>query len=211
MEEVWKDISLASLQDQPTTNHHHHHHPTHPSMIPQNFFLAKPFNINPTTSYTEPSSASTEPSGGSILTLNLASESQLHNHSIVGSGNPTFDSSLDPPFDFLGNCPKRSQLENVCDSNLNDRNHKRMIKNRESAARSRARKQESLSLSLSAYTNELELEVAHLVEENARIRKEVNKDNKSVVVQRLGYLAFTQETRVRFPATEPFLFKQFFL
>jgi hypothetical protein len=28
----------------------------------------------------------------------------------------------------------------------------------------------------------------------------------SVVVQRLGYLAFTQETRVRFPATEPFCF-----
>jgi hypothetical protein len=25
---------------------------------------------------------------------------------------------------------------------------------------------------------------------------------QSVVVQRLGYLAFTQETRVRFPATE---------
>ena len=30
--------------------------------------------------------------------------------------------------------------------------------------------------------------------------------NKSVVVQRLGYLAFTQETRVRFPATEQLYF-----
>ncbi|KAG6647188.1 hypothetical protein CIPAW_07G061800 [Carya illinoinensis] len=39
-----------------------------------------------------------------------------------------------------------------------------MIKNRESAARSRARKQ--------AYTNELELEVAHLMEENARLKKQ---------------------------------------
>jgi Tfp pilus assembly protein PilN len=37
-----------------------------------------------------------------------------------------------------------------------------MIKNRESAARSRARKQ--------AYTNELELEIAHLQTENARLK-----------------------------------------
>ena len=32
----------------------------------------------------------------------------------------------------------------------------------------------------------------------------------SVVVQRLGYLAFTQETRVRFPATEEWFFPFFF-
>ncbi|KAH1158116.1 hypothetical protein AAZX31_11G078100 [Glycine max] len=45
-----------------------------------------------------------------------------------------------------------------------DRRNKRMIKNRESAARSRARKQ--------AYTNELELEVEHLKEENARLKRQ---------------------------------------
>lgn len=39
-----------------------------------------------------------------------------------------------------------------------------MIKNRESAARSRARKQ--------AYTQELEIEIANLLEENARLRKQ---------------------------------------
>lgn len=50
------------------------------------------------------------------------------------------------------------------DNNSGDRRHKRMIKNRESAARSRARKQ--------AYTNELELEVAHLMEENARLKRQ---------------------------------------
>ena len=33
----------------------------------------------------------------------------------------------------------------------------------------------------------------------------------SVVVQRLGYLAFTQETRVRFPATEEWFFPFFFI
>jgi len=44
-----------------------------------------------------------------------------------------------------------------------ERRQKRMIKNRESAARSRARKQ--------AYTNELENKVARLEEENQRLRK----------------------------------------
>ncbi|XP_047313392.1 bZIP transcription factor 27-like [Impatiens glandulifera] len=43
-----------------------------------------------------------------------------------------------------------------------DRRHKRMIKNRESAARSRARKQ--------AYTNELEQEIANLTKENAMLK-----------------------------------------
>ncbi|KAK3155771.1 hypothetical protein QOZ80_2AG0098460 [Eleusine coracana subsp. coracana] len=44
-----------------------------------------------------------------------------------------------------------------------DRRHRRMIKNRESAARSRARKQ--------SYTNELELELAQLRRENAMLLK----------------------------------------
>ncbi|CAN1780454.1 ABSCISIC ACID-INSENSITIVE 5-like protein 2 [Linum perenne] len=44
-----------------------------------------------------------------------------------------------------------------------ERRQKRMIKNRESAARSRARKQ--------AYTNELENKVSRLEEENERLRK----------------------------------------
>ncbi|XP_021866177.1 protein FD isoform X2 [Spinacia oleracea] len=44
-----------------------------------------------------------------------------------------------------------------------NRRHKRMMKNRESAARSRARRQ--------AYTSELEREHAKLKEENAKLRK----------------------------------------
>ncbi|MQL70705.1 hypothetical protein Taro_002983 [Colocasia esculenta] len=51
-----------------------------------------------------------------------------------------------------------------------DRRNKRMIKNRESAARSRARKQ--------AYTNELELEVNHLTEENERLRRQHEEVNQ---------------------------------
>ncbi|XP_010516285.1 PREDICTED: ABSCISIC ACID-INSENSITIVE 5-like protein 2 isoform X2 [Camelina sativa] len=45
-----------------------------------------------------------------------------------------------------------------------ERRQKRMIKNRESAARSRARKQ--------AYTHELEIKVSRLEEENERLRKQ---------------------------------------
>ncbi|CAN1127373.1 Protein FD [Linum perenne] len=49
--------------------------------------------------------------------------------------------------------------------------HKRRIKNRESADRSRARKQE-LPLSIfSAYTQELELKVDRLKKENAKLRR----------------------------------------
>ncbi|XP_047315349.1 ABSCISIC ACID-INSENSITIVE 5-like protein 2 [Impatiens glandulifera] len=50
-----------------------------------------------------------------------------------------------------------------------ERRHKRMIKNRESAARSRARKQ--------AYTNELENKVSQLEKENERLRRQKELDN----------------------------------
>ncbi|KAF7801399.1 ABSCISIC ACID-INSENSITIVE 5-like protein 2 [Senna tora] len=54
-----------------------------------------------------------------------------------------------------------------------ERRQKRMIKNRESAARSRARKQ--------AYTNELELKVKHLEEENERLRKQSMQEKERVL------------------------------
>ncbi|XP_057453468.1 ABSCISIC ACID-INSENSITIVE 5-like protein 2 [Lotus japonicus] len=57
---------------------------------------------------------------------------------------------------------KRSAPEDMVEKTV-ERRQKRMIKNRESAARSRARKQ--------AYTNELENKVSRLEEENERLRK----------------------------------------
>lgn len=57
---------------------------------------------------------------------------------------------------------KRVAQEDVIEKSV-ERRQKRMIKNRESAARSRARKQ--------AYTNELELKVSHLEAEIEKLRK----------------------------------------
>ncbi|XVF82597.1 hypothetical protein PTKIN_Ptkin16aG0062200 [Pterospermum kingtungense] len=57
---------------------------------------------------------------------------------------------------------KRGAPEDMVEKTV-ERRQKRMIKNRESAARSRARKQ--------AYTNELENKVSRLEEENERLRK----------------------------------------
>ncbi|KAG1365548.1 ABSCISIC ACID-INSENSITIVE 5-like protein 2 [Cocos nucifera] len=58
---------------------------------------------------------------------------------------------------------KRAASGDMTDK-LVERRQKRMIKNRESAARSRARKQ--------AYTNELEYKVSRLEEENERLKKQ---------------------------------------
>ncbi|XXG52537.1 hypothetical protein AAC387_Pa03g0842 [Persea americana] len=58
---------------------------------------------------------------------------------------------------------KRVASGDVADKSI-ERRQKRMIKNRESAARSRARKQ--------AYTNELEYKVSCLEEENERLKKQ---------------------------------------
>ncbi|XP_020253620.1 ABSCISIC ACID-INSENSITIVE 5-like protein 2 [Asparagus officinalis] len=62
---------------------------------------------------------------------------------------------------------KRGASSDVPDK-LVERRQKRMIKNRESAARSRARKQ--------AYTNELENKVSRLEEENERLKKQKELD-----------------------------------
>eukprot|EP01018_Ginkgo_biloba_P025225 Gb_05158 [translate_table: standard] len=69
-------------------------------------------------------------------------------------------------------CRKRAH-ESIMEKTV-ERRHKRMIKNRESAARSRARKQ--------AYTNELECEVKRLKAENAWLKN-----------YQLSYTSFTGE------------------
>ncbi|KAG0487996.1 hypothetical protein HPP92_006807 [Vanilla planifolia] len=70
-----------------------------------------------------------------------------------------------------------------------ERRQRRMIKNRESAARSRARKQ--------AYTVELEAELNHLKEENARLREEERKERQLRKQMLLEAMAEQARTNVR--------------
>ncbi|CAK7346141.1 unnamed protein product [Dovyalis caffra] len=172
---IWDDINLASLQDHPNTSFskNNDHHAFHGMMFQD--FLARPSDKDTQTRVAskEPSSGGgntfLENSLGSpqatMLSLNSGSDlfqyqesstsnvpvrpnPQMHSH--AGGGTISFDSYLDSPFDALASsffpfssCKKRP-LENGGGTG-SDRRHKRMIKNRESAARSRARKQESPS------------------------------------------------------------------
>ncbi|GLT34985.1 hypothetical protein SLA2020_094700 [Shorea laevis] len=171
MEEVWKDITLTSL-DQPTTSVAATvNNPGLSNMILQDFLGSRPFSKDPTrrggsgdTSLVPPSPPAT------VLSLNSASDihcididDPVRQNPPVNGGASFFD-PLGSPTVFPPFCKKRTQEFNDA---VHDRRHKRMMKNRESAARSRARKQ--------AYTNELELEIAHLQEENARLRSQLEK------------------------------------
>ncbi|XP_013656483.2 protein FD-like [Brassica napus] len=190
MEEVWKDINLASIHH---LNHHsqhpqHNHEPRfrshnqNPNSIFQDF-LNRPLNQEPTiptslsgdtTTVTALFSSSPLAPPATVLSLNSSAcfefldnqdplvtpNSNLHSHNHL-----TNVCALDTPFEALVTSTsfgkKRGQESNEGSGN---RRHKRMIKNRESAARSRARKQ--------AYTNELELKLAHLKAENARLKRQ---------------------------------------
>ncbi|XP_020540142.1 protein FD [Jatropha curcas] len=188
MEEVWKDINLASLHD-------NHSSDPNPNFILQDFF-ARPFNKDPPkrlVSTTTKNAAVTAAAPATVLSLNsipvgfdfLENSDPLiirpvssrlpHHHrlqfsTIVSSfnNNNNNNSDLFGCFDSSSGLPcfgkKRVQES---DSSSCDRRHKRMIKNRESAARSRARKQ--------AYTQQLENTVKELEQENARLRSQLEE------------------------------------
>ncbi|KAF9682163.1 hypothetical protein SADUNF_Sadunf05G0080100 [Salix dunnii] len=169
MEEVWKDISLASLHDHTSTDQElsmtsrlhniSHHHNNSPNFILQDF-LARPFSKDPPTRMVSIIRDSTPfgspvPPPATVLSLNsrpgfdfLENSNHPQRPNSQLQSNPISNiSSFTNPFEGLDSspglpsfCKKRSQES---DGSSGDRRHKRMIKNRESAARSRARKQES--------------------------------------------------------------------
>lgn len=90
------------------------------------------------------------------------------------NGDTPFGSSV--PYVFNGGLRGRKSSNTV--EKVIERRQKRMIKNRESAARSRARKQ--------AYTTELEEEVAKLKEENEELRlkqEEIKEMHKNQILE----------------------------
>ncbi|KAF5955619.1 hypothetical protein HYC85_008475 [Camellia sinensis] len=80
-----------------------------------------------------------------------------------GLGKSNGDTSSVSPVPYVFNGGLRGRKSSHAVEKVVERRQRRMIKNRESAARSRARKQ--------AYTMELEAEVAKLKEENQELRK----------------------------------------
>nr|XP_043618153.1 bZIP transcription factor 27-like [Erigeron canadensis] len=184
MEEVWKDINLPAT----TTNHRGDTTNGYRGFILQDF-LAKPFsssttNHHDTHSHTPTSASSLSygspspsppppppppPHSQPPMLLNLNSGPDQLNflgEDLTRNVVCPFDqvlASSNSSSGLLANSGMRSTLP-VTDRTGGDRRHKRMIKNRESAARSRARKQ--------AYTNELENEVERLKEENAILKRQ---------------------------------------
>ncbi|KAL6226990.1 hypothetical protein ACLB2K_000949 [Fragaria x ananassa] len=196
MEEVWKDINLASLSNadnspnfrnmtlqdflarpfanvvSPTPDHHHHNNNNHitlnsPPPPPatvlslnhsdsdqfqlfciENLNTTRPFvNLN----HPNTSTVSEKSFNGAYPFEGLGSQSSPSPGLVMPSGFGYGNERLPEPDD-------RSNFGG------GDRRHRRMIKNRESAARSRARKQ--------AYTNDLEIRIQLLMEENERLRRE---------------------------------------
>ncbi|THU66624.1 hypothetical protein C4D60_Mb05t16110 [Musa balbisiana] len=204
MEEVWNDISLTTLHHDRLLkpldhqSYHHHHPASSPSfkgMILQDF-LAGPLNrprtisphaveelplLPPPLSPTLPQTALSLNSGMEFEYLRPHADS--HSNSSSNGQNACFipfaiSGAIDGPpsptalFSFYS---KNRLPENSAVGA--DRYCRRMIKNRESAARSRARKQ--------AYTNELELEVSRLKEENAKLKKQYEELRSAMAAQQL--------------------------
>ncbi|KAK9047141.1 hypothetical protein V6N11_052996 [Hibiscus sabdariffa] len=189
MEEVWKDIIPSSVNDIISTTASN---PTFPSTIFQDF-LSRPFNNEPPTRPSNQDTSSfsflSHPSA-TILSLNSGSGFQfttsVSSNSAVNSRTtavptPSLGASNNSTFHGFGNqqsllFAERRAQENIENDDI--RQHK-LMKYRESAARSRARKQASGDIIIirvpQAYRMELELEVARLRGENSKLRKHNEK------------------------------------
>ncbi|CAN1127372.1 Protein FD [Linum perenne] len=146
MEEVWQDISLCPLQD--------NSRPLRPAdaAVPQRHEIG---NFHDFFNAADRSLPEPIPQKGISFPV------------FPHLGSPVFQGSSTPLGGGGGTGDKKSLS--------GEQWHKRRIKNRESADRSRARKQELplsiFSFSFLAYTQELELKVDRLKKENAKLRR----------------------------------------
>ncbi|XP_049385367.1 protein FD-like [Solanum stenotomum] len=158
MEEVWKDINLSCSRDPQNTTA-----ATTGGIILQDL-LARPFANNPSTATAAAYGSPVPPLPPPPVTmLTLNSGPEFHFFSTLNPIRQTQQKNISNE-GLASPAPGRKRHPELDNNNSGDQKSKRMIKNRESAARSRARKQ--------AYTNELEMEVANLMEENARLKRQ---------------------------------------
>lgn len=164
MEDLWKDIQLSSLHDNPTTNS--------TTTTFQDFLSPRRKPPPPPPSATagprdEEEEDQRAASVGSAPCFRASNSvnSQLKPLPVASSGSFSACSSNCVLLSCIPRKNKRVSEEDQPrnDDSGSDRRYKRMMKNRESAARSRARRQ--------AYTTELEREVAQLMAENAKLRE----------------------------------------
>ncbi|XP_042381814.1 bZIP transcription factor 27-like isoform X2 [Zingiber officinale] len=134
MEEVWKDMSSSIA--------------LHQDIPPTPSFCSFQHNVNSTTTTL-----------GGVLSQDLLAGVSMDPF-------PLASLVADDPFSALSGAGFESSRKQLPDPRVDsrERRKKRMIKNRESAARSRARKQ--------AYTNELENEVDRLLNENHMLKRQ---------------------------------------
>ncbi|XP_076959316.1 bZIP transcription factor 27-like [Bidens hawaiensis] len=157
MEEVWKDINLSTTNHHPATGVNGYR-----GFILQDF-LGKPLITSNDTPTSVNVSSPPSPPPPMLLTLNSGPGDHITRN--VGSTSVPFDQVLGSAnSSYAGLGIGGMRVFPAVDRTGGDRRHKRMIKNRESAARSRARKQ--------AYTNELENEVERLKVENAKLKRQ---------------------------------------
>ncbi|KAK7310851.1 hypothetical protein RJT34_08612 [Clitoria ternatea] len=108
------------------------------------------------------------------------------------------DTSSVSPVPYVFNGGLRGRKSGGAVEKVIERRQRRMIKNRESAARSRARKQ--------AYTMELEAEVAKLKEENQELQKkqaEIMENQKNQVKEMMNLQREVKRRRLRRTQTGP--------
>ncbi|GAB4832957.1 hypothetical protein Ancab_006978 [Ancistrocladus abbreviatus] len=170
MEEVWKDISVSSFYPSTTPNStsQSRHSSLHSSFILQDFFSPQS-KRDPPTDKNSFANTSTNCPFSSLLPSPPATCLSLKSGQLESESSTPFLSSLNYGFEGLGSSGRFCSKRRISEENdgSGDRRHKRMMKNRESAVRSRARRQ--------AYTFELERERADLMEENEKLRRKLNE------------------------------------
>ncbi|TKY70304.1 FD protein [Spatholobus suberectus] len=161
MEEVWKDINLATLNDK--TSRPTSAHPNLGGVMFQDF-LARPFSLDPPNSILSSASAESaslycpaaSPAPPLVTALSLNSRPDLHFDALAPKPSQPHHHASSNVSCFTDPSPLHSLASVNClgtkrfaepapDCSQGDRRNKRMIKNRESAARSRARKQENIA------------------------------------------------------------------